>query len=53
MFLLSFRAVPKRYQLMIVAGEPSGDAHAAALVGALRKKSPQVEFDFFGATGRR
>lgn len=49
--LLSFRAVPKRYQLMIVAGEPSGDAHAAALVDALRKKSPDVEFDFFGATG--
>ena len=55
MFLLSFRAVPKRYQLMIVAGEPSGDAHAAALVDALRKRSPpelsDAEFDFFGATG--
>jgi len=51
MFLLLFRAVPKRYQLMIVAGEPSGDAHAAALVEALRKRSSDVEFDFFGATG--
>jgi lipid-A-disaccharide synthase len=51
MFLLLFRAVPKRYKLMIVAGEPSGDAHAAALVEALRKRSPDVEFDFFGATG--
>jgi lipid-A-disaccharide synthase len=51
MFLLSFRAVPKRYQLMIVAGEPSGDAHAAALVDALRKKAPEIEFEFFGATG--
>jgi lipid-A-disaccharide synthase len=40
------RAVPK---LMIVAGEPSGDAHAAALVAALRKKTSQIEF--FGATG--
>ncbi|MCA1578850.1 MAG: lipid-A-disaccharide synthase [Acidobacteria bacterium] len=49
--LLSFRAVPKRFQLMIVAGEPSGDAHAAALVNALRKKSLRVEFDCFGATG--
>lgn len=36
-------------KLMIVAGEPSGDAHAAALVAALRKKSSQMEY--FGATG--
>jgi lipid-A-disaccharide synthase len=42
------RAVPKRQKLMIVAGEPSGDAHAAALVKALRERS---ELDFFGATG--
>jgi lipid-A-disaccharide synthase len=33
---------------MIVAGEPSGDAHAAALVAALRDK---VELTCFGATG--
>jgi lipid-A-disaccharide synthase len=33
---------------MIVAGEPSGDAHAAALVRALRERG---DFDFFGATG--
>ena len=37
--------------LMIVAGEASGDAHAAALVRALREASPQTEFEFFGATG--
>ena len=36
---------------MIVAGEPSGDAHAAALVNALRKTSAEIEFEFFGATG--
>ncbi len=36
---------------MVVAGEPSGDAHAAALVNALRRKSAGVEFEFFGATG--
>jgi len=36
---------------MIVAGEPSGDAHAAALVNALRKAEPQTQFEFFGATG--
>ena len=33
---------------MIVAGEPSGDAHAAALAEALRARG---EFEFFGATG--
>lgn len=33
---------------MIVAGEPSGDAHAAALVRALNKKT---QIEFFGATG--
>jgi lipid-A-disaccharide synthase len=37
---------------MIVAGEPSGDAHAASLVRALRDVARDVEFDFFGATGR-
>jgi lipid-A-disaccharide synthase len=36
---------------MIVAGEESGDAHAAALVGALRERAPQASFEFFGATG--
>lgn len=42
------RAVPKRHKLMIVAGEPSGDAHAAALVKALRDNA---ELEFFGSTG--
>jgi lipid-A-disaccharide synthase len=36
---------------MIVAGEASGDAHAAALVRALRKAAPETQFEFFGATG--
>ncbi len=36
---------------MIVAGEPSGDAHAAALVTALRANGSG--FHFFGATGPR
>ena len=40
--------MPQRYKLMIVAGEPSGDAHAAALVRALRERA---DIDFFGATG--
>ena len=38
---------------MIVAGEASGDAHAASLVEALRESSPQTSFEFFGATGAR
>jgi lipid-A-disaccharide synthase len=43
--------MPKRLRLMIVAGEPSGDAHSAALVKALREVAPDVEFELFGATG--
>jgi lipid-A-disaccharide synthase len=39
------------HRLMIVAGEASGDAHAAALVQALRAAAPQIQLDFFGATG--
>ena len=37
------------HRLMIVAGEASGDAHAAALVNALRAAEPQL--NFFGAPG--
>src|SRR6266853_3330663 len=37
--------------LMIVAGEASGDAHAAALVRALRAAAPETPIDFFGSTG--
>ena len=36
---------------MVVAGEPSGDAHAASLVRALREAAPQTQIDVFGATG--
>lgn len=36
---------------MIVAGEASGDAHAAALVKALREAAPKTQLAFFGATG--
>ena len=37
---------------MIVAGEPSGDAHAASLVRALHEAAPDVQLEFFGSTGR-
>jgi len=38
-------------RLMIVAGEASGDAHAAALVIALRTAAPEIQFEFLGSTG--
>ena len=41
----------KSLRLLIVAGEASGDAHAAALVRALREVAPETEFEFFGSTG--
>jgi lipid-A-disaccharide synthase len=41
--------MPREYKIMIVAGEASGDAHAAKLVRALRAASPDDRFDFFGA----
>jgi len=41
--------MPTNPKLMIVAGEPSGDAHAAALVSALHERAPDISF--FGATG--
>jgi lipid-A-disaccharide synthase len=44
--------MPKSIKLMIVAGEPSGDAHSAALVRALRELAPGFDFEFFGATGQ-
>lgn len=36
---------------MIVAGEASGDAHAAKLVNAFRDTEPETAFEFFGAAG--
>src|ERR1043166_4220029 len=39
--------------LLIVAGEASGDAHAASLVQALRETSPATQFEFFGSTGQK
>jgi lipid-A-disaccharide synthase len=39
--------------LMIVAGEASGDAHAASLVRALSAAATGTEIDFFGSTGAR
>ncbi len=41
------------YKIMIVAGEASGDAHAAKLVEALKAESPDTQFEFFGSAGER
>lgn len=38
---------------MVVAGEESGDAHAASLVRSLRERAPEAGFEFFGSTGAR
>lgn len=38
---------------MLVAGEASGDGHAAKLVGALREASPDTVYEFFGSAGPR
>jgi lipid-A-disaccharide synthase len=44
---------PLSTPVMIVAGEASGDAHAASLVRALRETAPETRFEFFGSTGRK
>lgn len=41
----------KSYKLLIVAGESSGDSHAADLVSDLRERSDGVDLEVFGATG--
>ena len=41
--------MPSEYKIMVVAGEASGDLHAAKLVRALRATSPEDRFAFFGA----
>src|SRR5258705_2272289 len=40
-------------RLLIIAGEASGDAHAASLVRALRDAAPENTVEFFGSTGAR
>src|SRR6185436_19347901 len=41
-------AVSRAPRIYISAGEPSGDAHAAAVVAALRRRFPGVELEAFG-----
>ncbi|MFA6352616.1 MAG: lipid-A-disaccharide synthase, partial [Bacteroidales bacterium] len=35
-------------KFFLIAGEPSGDQHAAALITAIRKIDPEAQFAFFG-----
>ncbi len=41
----------KERKIMIVAGEASGDSHAAKLVKELQSAEPATRFEFFGAAG--
>ena len=45
--------VNDKRKIMIVAGEASGDAHAAKLVRAIRELAPEKDFEFFGATSHK
>lgn len=47
------RESTESFRLMVVAGEESGDAHAASLVRSLRERAPEADFEFFGSTGAR
>lgn len=38
-------------KVMLIAGESSGDTHAAKLVRAMREISREIELEFFGAAG--
>ena len=41
----------RKYRFLVVAGEASGDLHAAKLVRALRDSAPSLEIDLFGCSG--
>lgn len=43
----------KNFKIMMIAGEVSGDLHAAELVKNLRTIAPEIEFVLFGLTGER
>ncbi len=46
-------SMTKTRKIMIVAGEASGDTHAAKLVRAMREAEPDTDFKFFGAAGQK
>jgi lipid-A-disaccharide synthase len=46
------RGSEESFRLMVVAGEESGDAHAASLVRRMCERAPGASFEFFGSTGK-
>src|SRR3989442_5195887 len=44
-------AVSRAPRIYISAGEPSGDAHAAAVVTALKRRLPEASVEAFGGPG--
>ena len=48
---MTYVKMPLPRSIMIVAGEPSGDRHAAKLVEAIRQSDPEAKWDFFGSAG--
>ncbi|NNE97704.1 MAG: lipid-A-disaccharide synthase [Pyrinomonadaceae bacterium] len=42
----------EKRRIMLVVGEASGDSHGAKLVESLRKSAPEIDFEFFGTTGK-
>lgn len=43
----------EKIKIMLVAGEASGDSHAAKLVRAIKESAPEIDFEFFGAAGEK
>lgn len=43
----------EKIKIMLVAGEASGDSHAAKLVRAIEESAPETDFEFFGAAGEK
>lgn len=43
----------EKIKIMLVAGEASGDTHAAKLVKAIKETAPETRFEFFGAAGEK
>ena len=37
--------MPNKYKIMVVAGEASGDAHAAEIIKAIQESEPETEFE--------
>lgn len=43
----------EKIKIMLVAGEASGDAHAAKLVREIKESAPETDFEFFGSAGEK